>query len=208
LSYRAAARIGARRALSELDDAELLTLSRTRPEAFGEVYRRHAEGLLTFFARRTLDPEMAAELTAETFAQAFASRLRFRDRGQGGTGWLYAIGRHQLTRFYRRGAVDARARARLGIPRREVSVEDYERIEELIDVERIRGGVAEAFGKLSADQREAMTLRVIEGRSYAEIATTLSCTEQTVRARVSRGLRKLGQLLEPEDASSKEVATT
>jgi RNA polymerase sigma-70 factor, ECF subfamily len=194
--------------LSELDDAELLTLSRTRPEAFGEVYRRHAEGLLTFFARRTLDPEVAAELTAETFAQAFASRLRFRDRGQGGAGWLYAIGRHQLGRFYRRGAVDARARSRLGMPRREVSPEDYERIEELVDFERIRSGVPEPFGQLSADQREAMSLRVIEGRSYVEIARTLSCTEQTARARVSRGVRRMARLLDGDDESSKEVATT
>jgi RNA polymerase sigma factor (sigma-70 family) len=194
--------------LSELDDAELLILSRTRPEAFGQLYRRHAEPLLTFFARRTLDPEVAAELTAETFAQAFGSRLRFRDRGQGGAGWLYAIGRHQLGRFYRQGAVDARARAKLGMPRREVSAEDYERIEELVDFERIRGGVADAFGSLPADQREAVTLRVIEGRPYEEIARMLSCTEPTARARVSRGLRRLAGLLESADSTRKEVAAT
>jgi RNA polymerase sigma factor (sigma-70 family) len=194
--------------LSDLDDAELLTLSRTRPEAFGEFYRRHAEDLLRFFARRTLDPDVAAELTAETFAQAFASRLRFRDRGQGGVGWLYAIGRHQLGRFYRHGAVDARARARLGMPRREVSNEDYERIEELIDSEGVRDAVAEAFATLPAGQREAMTFRVIEGLTYQEVAQRLRCTEQTARARVSRGLRKLGQLLELESQSKKEVATT
>jgi RNA polymerase sigma-70 factor (ECF subfamily) len=194
--------------LSELDDAELLTLSRTRSEAFGEFYRRHAEALLGFFARRTLDPEVAAELTAETFAQAFGSRLRFRDRGQGGTGWLYAIGRHQLSRFYRQGSVDARARAKLGIPQRAISSDDYERIEELIDLDQGRSGVMEAFGRLSVDQREAMTLRVIEGRSYEEIARTLSCTEQAARARVSRGLRRLARLLEAEGTQLKEVATT
>lgn len=193
--------------LSDLDDAELLRLSRTRREAFGEFYRRHAENLLRFFVHRTLDPDVAAELTAETFAQAFASRLRFRDRGQGGAGWLYATGRHQLGRFYRHGAVDARARARLGMPRREVSPEDYERIEELIDSKGVRDGVAEAFSALPAGQREALMLRVIDGRTYQEIARTLSCTEQTARARVSRGLRRLARLLDAE-SEPKEVATT
>jgi RNA polymerase sigma factor (sigma-70 family) len=199
--------------LSDLDDAELLTLSRTSPEAFGEVYRRHAEDLLRFFARRTLDPEVAAELTAETFAQAFGARLRFRDRGQGGTGWLYAIARHQLSRFYRQGAVDARARMKLGMPQRSLSTEDYERIEDLIDLEGVRAAVVEAFGRLSDEQRKALTLRVVEGRTYEEIGSALSCTEQAARARVSRGLRRLARLLEGEDAGTKlshtkEVATT
>ena len=39
-------------------------------EAFVALYREHAEALLVFFARRTLDAEAAADLTAETFAQA------------------------------------------------------------------------------------------------------------------------------------------
>ena len=41
-------------------DAELLTASAQEPEAFTELYRRHAEDLLRYFARRTLDPETAA----------------------------------------------------------------------------------------------------------------------------------------------------
>ncbi len=62
--------------MDERTDAQLLLASRTDPEAFTALYRRHAEALLRFFARRTLDPEAAAELTAETFAQAFASKIR------------------------------------------------------------------------------------------------------------------------------------
>jgi RNA polymerase sigma-70 factor, ECF subfamily len=52
------------------DDVELIVRSWDEPEAFGVVFERHAETLLGYFARRTLDPEAAAELTAETFAQA------------------------------------------------------------------------------------------------------------------------------------------
>jgi len=184
----------------ELDlstDAELLVLSREQPEAFAVFYRRHAEDLLRYFARRTLDPEAAAELTAETFAEAFASRGRFRDRGAGGAGWLYGIARHELGRYFRAGAVDARARRRLGMPERDLAPEDYERIEELIDFEPLRRALAGALEVLSEDQREAMRLRVIEGRPYGEVAVLLSCTEETARARVSRGLRRVAQALEP-----------
>jgi RNA polymerase sigma-70 factor (ECF subfamily) len=182
--------------LEDLDDEELLVLSARRAEAFGAFYERHAEALLRFFARRTLDPESAAELTAETFAEAFVSRRRFRSRGLGGAAWLYAIGRHQLSRFHRRGEVAARARRRLGLSERSVSEEDYDRIEELMDLEGIRRAIAEAYTTLSPEQRDAVTLRVVEGRAYPEVASVLSCTEQAARARVSRALRRLGDLLD------------
>ena len=180
----------------ELTDDELLLLARTRPEAFGAFYRRHADALLRFLARRTFDPEAAAELTAETFASALEACRRFRPRGAGAEAWLYAIARHQLAHFFRRGAVDARARQRLGLPEQEVSDADYERIEELMDFDQVRRSVADAFSLLPDEQREAVTLRVVEGRSYAEVAEALVCTEQAARARVSRGLKRLSGLLE------------
>lgn len=95
--------------------------------------------------------------------------------------------------------MDARARRRLGMPQREVSPEDYERIEELIDFEQVGRAIGQAFSVLSEEQREALTLRVIEGRPYREVAETLRCTEETARARVSRGLRRLATLLENHD---------
>jgi RNA polymerase sigma-70 factor (ECF subfamily) len=180
----------------DLDDVELIVLSWDEPEAFGVLFERHAESFLGYFARRALDPEAAAELTAETFAQAFASRRRFRDRGLGAAGWLYGIGRHQLGRYFRSGAVDSRARRRLGMPEREVSAEDYERIEELIDFEQVGRAIGRAFSLLSEEQREALRLRVIDGLPYREVAEALRCTEDTARARVSRGLRRLAGHLE------------
>jgi RNA polymerase sigma factor (sigma-70 family) len=181
----------------QLDDAELLLISARRPEAFAVFYRRHAEALLTYFVRRTFDPESAADLTAETFAEAFASRSRFKARGIEGGAWLYGVARHQLSRYRRRGAVDSRARARLGMPRRSISAEDYERIEELIDFEAVRGVINDAFHQLSEDQRVVVTLRVVEGRTYEEVARLAACSEQAARARVSRALRRLTLMLEP-----------
>jgi RNA polymerase sigma factor (sigma-70 family) len=179
----------------EIADSDLLLLSREEPDAFGVLYERHAEGLLGYFARRTFDPEAAAELVGETFAEAFASRRRFNDRGAGAAGWLYGIARHQLGRYFRHGAVDSRARRKLGLPEREISADDYERIEELIDFEQVGRAIAEAFSLLSEEQREAMTLRVVEGRPYSEVADLLKCSEETARARVSRGLKRLKRML-------------
>ena len=103
---------------TERTDTELLLASRDDPDSFTELYRRHAEDILRYFARRTLDPEAAAELTAETFAQAFASRQTYTDTGVNGVAWLYGVARHQLGRFFRAGRVDSAARRRLGMPER------------------------------------------------------------------------------------------
>jgi hypothetical protein len=65
-------------------DAELLIASRDDPHAFRELYDRWADKLLAYFYRRTLDPEVAGDLLAETFAVAFARRGRFRDVGRPG----------------------------------------------------------------------------------------------------------------------------
>lgn len=183
----------------DLDDAELILRSAQEPELFGSLFERHAEPMLAFFARRTLDAEAAAELVAETFAEAFSSRGRFRNVGADGAGWLYGIGRHLLSRYFRNGAVDARARRRLAMPERTVGDDDYERIEELIDFEHIRNDVREALEGLSEEQRDAVTLRVVDGLGYATVASTLGCTEPTARARVSRGLRRIARELDLGD---------
>ena len=185
----------------DLDDIGLIVRSRHEPEVFGVLFERHAEAMLAFFARRTLDAEAAAELVAETFAEAFSSRERFRDQGVDGAAWLYGIGRHQLSRYFRSGSVDARARRRLGMPERAVGEGDYERIEELIDFEQVGGEIRDALSTLPEDQREAVTLRVVDQKGYREVADELGCTEPTARARVSRGLRRIAARLQAADTN-------
>jgi DNA-directed RNA polymerase specialized sigma24 family protein len=51
-------------------DEELLLLSRTDNQAFAHFYERHVEQVLRFFAHRTREPEVAADLMTETFAAA------------------------------------------------------------------------------------------------------------------------------------------
>jgi RNA polymerase sigma factor (sigma-70 family) len=166
-------------------------------ESFVSLYREHAEDLLGFFARRTLDVEAAADLTAETFAQALASRNRFRDQGGGAGPWLYGIAQHQLTRYYRRGRVSAKARERLGMPTSaELSDDDLQRIEELIDLRGVAGDVRRAMAELPVSMRDAVSLRIVDARPYPAIAAELGCTEQAARLRVSRGLRRLATTLQ------------
>jgi RNA polymerase sigma factor (sigma-70 family) len=162
------------------------------PERFERFYRHHSESLLVFFARRTLDADLALELTAETFAIAYAKRARFRgSTPEEAAGWLYAIGRNQLNRFHRSGAVSRRYLSRLGLEVPAYTDGDLERVERLADLGGMRQAVGAHFGDLPRGQRDAIQLRVVEERSYDEVAARLSISEETARARVSRGLRTL-----------------
>ena len=55
------------------------------------------------------------------------------------------------------------------------------------------------LAELPADQREAVQARVVEERSYEQIAGAHGVGEATVRKRVSRGLATLRGLVLKED---------
>ena len=49
-------------------------------DSLDALFRSHAPGMAVYIARKTMDAGVAADLTAETFAQAFTNRRQFRGR--------------------------------------------------------------------------------------------------------------------------------
>ena len=184
--------------MSQVPEVEPTALRRSArdPRAFAELYQAESEALLVFFARRTLDPQLALDLTAETFAAAFAGRGRFRGRtDEEARGYLYAIAHRLLARYWRRGQLERRALRRLGMRVPEVGPDEHEAIEERAGLDRMRPAIRAQLQQLSPEQREAVVLRVVEELPYEEIAVRLRVPEDAVRARVSRGLRTLAPRL-------------
>jgi RNA polymerase sigma-70 factor (ECF subfamily) len=166
--------------------------------AFLRLYDAEAESLLRYFARRVLDPQAAADLTGETFAEAFGSRLTFRpERGSAGA-WLQGIARRRLARYSESLRLETAARERLGIDTGPLDPDDLDRIERLVDFEQAGRLLGQALRDLAGDQREAVVLRVVDGLSYPQIAERQRCSEPAARARVSRGLRALAASIGPE----------
>jgi RNA polymerase sigma factor (sigma-70 family) len=96
-------------------DEALLVEGRRDAEAFGLFYSRHVDAVLAFFLRRTGDRELAADLTAETFAAALSALPRYRPQRSAALAWLFAIAHHKMVDSIRRGQVEDRARRRLGL---------------------------------------------------------------------------------------------
>ncbi len=164
------------------------------PTVFDAFYRNHAESLLRYFYRRTDDPDVAADLCAETFAAALINSRQFNaDRGSAAA-WLYGIAKRQLAMYWRRRKVADRARRRLGIPQESI---DEESVQALRRTEDILDGAAalDALDKLPSRLRRAVRMRVIDQIEYPEIADQLNCSPGAARTRVSRGLHQLNEML-------------
>ena len=176
-------------------DARLLKDSARDAEAFGVFYDRHARDVSNYFVRRTADHALAADLTAETFAQAFASRRRYRDTGARASGWLFTIAVRQLNEFFRQERVSNKYRSRLGLVQSD-QPDDFDRVDDLDELRRRLPELEQAMNGLTNGSAEAVTLRIGHEWSYQQLAEHLDCTPASARVRVSRALHHLEQELE------------
>lgn len=177
------------------------------PEAFAAFYRAYDERVLRFFARRVLDGEVALDLTAEAFAVALESRVQFRGRTtEEEQGWLFAIAHGLLARYYQRAKSEREAIHRVGVAMPHLEAWEHDRIEDIAGLDELPEQLARALDQLSFDQRTAVELRVIQDASYLEMARRLEVSEDVARARVSRALRALSQLLAPASESTEGSA--
>ena len=164
-----------------VDEQALLIAARSSSEAFGELYERFERPLLRFFMHATGRADLAADLTAETFARAIEVIAGYDPARGRADQWLFGIARNILSESYRRGRVDAAARERLGFPR---LVLDDHAIEVVSRIAAAGGEATLALAELPHEQREAIEARVVDEREYGEIAGELQCSEAVVRQRV------------------------
>jgi RNA polymerase sigma factor (sigma-70 family) len=176
---------------TERSDEELLAATARDAEAFGVFYRRHAVAVFRYMVFRTGNAEAAAELSAEVFAAALESSGRFKRMDTPARAWLFGIANNKLADSRRRGRIESAARDRMGVGRLGLDDAALERAEELASV-----GAAETLvADLSPAERDAVLARVVDERSYAEVAERLGISEPAARQRVRRGLARLARWL-------------
>lgn len=132
--------------------------------------KRHEDAVYTYFRRMGRQPADAADLTQDTFVRALVGVERFRGDSTYRT-WLLGISRNLhrewIRKSYRSPILD-----------------------DAIDIvdpgSDDTTAIAEALGKLPADDRELLVLHHVEGLHSKEIAVLLGISDAATRQRLSR----------------------
>ena len=159
-------------------------------EAFGVLYDRYLDKIYRFIYYKTFNKETAEDLTSEVFHKALLKISSFDiDKGSFST-WLYQIARNRVIDYYRT--------AKSVVPLEDVfDIGVDERTPETLDAVAKLGEVTEYLKTLSAKQREIITLRVWEEKSYREIAELIGGSEDSVKMAYSRSIKELREKCGP-----------
>jgi len=167
--------------------------------AFGVLYDRYLDKIYRFIYYKTFSKEVAEDLTSDVFHKALEKIGSF--DGEKGTwsAWLYRIARNRVIDHYRT--------TKTAVPLEdifEVGVDD--RTAEALDATRALKQVKDYLETLSPKQREIITLRVWEEKSYREIAEIIGGSEDSVKMAFSRIIRELREKCGPVSLSLVFVA--
>lgn len=161
-------------------------------------YQRKLARLLSQFIHDAAEVE---DVTQETFIKAYRSLSSFRGDSAFYT-WLYRIGINAAKNFLvaqkRRAStttnefdIEAAENFEEGNQLRELNTPENELMSK-----QIAQTVHQALQALPEELRSAITLREIEGLSYEEIASIMSCPTGTVRSRIFRAREAIADKLQ------------
>ena len=161
-----------------------------RLAAFERLYRAEFGAVAAYFARRLEDPQLVADLTADTFVAAIRS-FNERDASAGSDrAWTIGVARRVYARW-------RESDPREGGPARRSSAHgllDRAETKELmwwIDVERSSRELTKRLGAMSVLDREAVELVDLCGLSPAEAARELGVSNGALRVRLVRTRARL-----------------
>jgi RNA polymerase sigma-70 factor, ECF subfamily len=180
-------------ALDRRTDEELLKQFLAGDEsAFTEVVRRHEDRIFALALKMTGNRTDALDATQETFILAFRRADKFRGEAAFGT-WLYRIGINASKDLLRkRKRLPDLEGDEFGWHEGEpvgTTVEEF--VVNRLDLKR-------ALAELNQDYRDAVCLHDMGGIPYEEIASLTGVSVGTVKSRISRGRKRLGELLEQQ----------
>jgi RNA polymerase sigma-70 factor (ECF subfamily) len=153
---------------------------------FERLYRRYGTHIYRYAYSVLRNRADAEDVTQTTFMNAFRALERGEDP-RSPLNWLISIAHNVCLQRFRSNS------------RRPQEVElDYDVADSLVDDDDGPGAedIRRALGHLAFNQRAAIVLREIEGRSYAEIAEVLGVSMSAVETLIFRARRALREQLE------------
>ena len=162
-------------------DEDALAASLAEPARFAVLFERYVDAIYRYLSFR-VGADLAEDLTAETFARAFAGRRRYQVERGSVKGWLYGI----ATNLVRENRRDEQRQIRALALGEQVGC-TTDSATEL--AERLR--LAGALASLKPEWRNVVLVIGVGGLSYEETAAALHVPIGTVRSRYSRARTQL-----------------
>src|SRR6266567_1447857 len=154
--------------------------------AFERLYKRHVGVVYRYALAVMRNPADAEDVTQTTFLNAYRAYVEKGSRPEKPQNWLIAIAHNVCRQRFRQSA---RRPA-------EVSFED-DIADTVADDDAPTGDdIRRALSYLAFNQRAALVMRELEGRSYAEIAEILEVSTSAVETLIFRARRALREQLE------------
>jgi RNA polymerase sigma factor (sigma-70 family) len=164
----------------------LLAQARRGERAFERLYRRHVGDVYRYTLVLLRNPEDAEDVTQTTFLNAYRAFGRG-ERPRNARAWLIGIAHNVCRQRFRTAA-----RRPL-----EVDLDDDAAVQAVPDeTAPTAAEIRRALDQLAFNQRAALVMRELEGRSYAEIAEVLNLSVGAVETLVFRARRALREQLE------------
>jgi RNA polymerase sigma factor (sigma-70 family) len=161
-----------------ISDADLLILSRTSADAFGEIYQRHATTVHRYLVRR-VGTNAADDLLGDVFAAAVEGRLRVTIHTSGSAlPWLYGIAKNQVRSHLRAQRLPAEATL--------FEEFDWGAVDSRIDASAQAGRLRHALAQLTPGELEVLLLVTWEQLTVTEAAESLGITAVAARSRLHR----------------------
>lgn len=153
-------------------------------ESFQAFYRREFTAVVGLAYVLSGTRAAAEDLAQEAFIAAFRNWDRIGDYDNPGA-WVRMVVARRSVSFFRRRAAEVRAVFRLGAD-----------AEQTVDPESEL--VWEAVRRLPSRQAQAIALRYYDRMRIADIATTLGCSENTVKTHLRRAKESLAAELQED----------
>ena len=184
--------------LTDCDDGTLVRLSlTTRPEAFDVLVKRYLKPVYTVVAHTVQDPDLAEDLTQETFLRVFRSLSRF-DTSRPFKPWLFTIAvnlaKTALRQAKTRPVLLSESGQEMNLLENQADPQSMEGPS--VSDDGLKAAVDKALASLPESTRQAMILRHLHDLSYEEVATSLNANINTVRTWLRRGREALKAQLE------------
>lgn len=191
---------------SKADDGALIAkVAHGDAKAFTILYRRHQRAVYAFTLMLSGSEQIAADATQEAFIEFLKVTRRF-DPEQGSlAAWLCGVARNCVHRHRRDFDAPIAAASQLEA----LESVAHESVEPLASLERARAteAVRRALARLEPAYREVLILCTLQDFSYAQAAAICGIDADLVRSRLSRGKRRLAELLkEPSPPQARRAA--